>query len=138
MFGPSRLLLVISTLASLAAAAAAAYTQPESRLASAASRQAELYARADPLNLFGLRAGPPAVLPAAIRDGEGDGEGGAGAAVLESGWALARGMKLEERQRTCADAGYGLCPTRDYCCPSGGQCCPGKTCCSSTAGTCTR
>ncbi|KAE8232285.1 hypothetical protein CF326_g2687, partial [Tilletia indica] len=79
----------------------------------------ELYRRADPLNLFGL-LGPRNDL-----GGEAVGQ------VIDGAFGLARGLHMEERQRVCQNAGYGLCPDGSGCCPSGGQCCPGNVCCSA-------
>ncbi|KAE8272172.1 hypothetical protein A4X09_0g139 [Tilletia walkeri] len=74
----------------------------------------DLYRRADPLNLFGL-LGPR-------NDLGGDAIG----QVIDGAVGLARGLNMEERQRVCTNAGYGLCPDGSGCCPAGGQCCPGN------------
>ncbi|KAL9931658.1 hypothetical protein V8E36_009444 [Tilletia maclaganii] len=123
-------LLLLCATAAATAAESINYTKPEARVSSGGGSRAQLYARADPLNLFGIRG------PSAAAADESVGW------VLDprdsSSGALARGMKLEERQRTCSQSGYGLCPDQSGCCPIGGQCCPGRICCSPTQGTCSR
>ncbi|CAD6896425.1 unnamed protein product [Tilletia laevis] len=99
---------------------------PERVLVGKASLKAELYSRADPLNLFGLQR--PRHDPRDDVVGQ----------VIDQTVGLARGMTMEERQIRCTNSGYGLCPDKSGCCPVGGQCCPGDICCSKITGSCSR
>ncbi|KAK0553496.1 hypothetical protein OC846_000876 [Tilletia horrida] len=115
--------ILVGTLLTTSVLADTTFTVPRSALSVQAASRSELYRRADPFNLFGVRE-------IKFRDQVAD--------VVDQSGELARSLNTQERAQQCADAGYGLCPDGNGCCPVGGQCCPGNTCCSKYQGTCTK